>query len=107
MTVRSFGRVVSAHQVFDLKPAVFRNGLERSDHMSDGATRKRQQHPLINDDTAADVLDVRDGVHGKRAGDAFVINRHHDIYQPGRNVLVEVAASPVLTIGGRHPVPLL
>jgi hypothetical protein len=79
------------HQIPDFETAIFADGLQRCDHISGtAALRKRRQPPLICDDSSVDVIYVGDGVDGKAALHGFVIGRHHDGYQPGPDIFVEI-----------------
>src|SRR5712664_4881592 len=101
--LRRWQGVISPHQILDFKAAVFADGLQRRDRMSDTATfRERQQQPFIGDDPSIDVIDVGDGVDGKGALHAFVVDRHHDGYESGPEIFVEKSALAGIAIGGRH-----
>src|SRR5216684_8117331 len=95
--------VVSPHQISDFEAAVFADGFQRRDHMGDtGTFREWQQQPFIGNDPSIDVSDIGDGVDGKRAGDAFVVNRHYDGHEAGRKIFVEISALAGVAIGGRY-----
>jgi len=102
--LRSRKGVVPPHQIPDLEIAVFTDGLQRRNDVSNiAAIGKRQQQALICDDSAVDVIDIGDGVDGKRALDARVVDRHHDGRESGPEIFVEIPALAGVAIGAGHP----
>src|SRR5262249_25200788 len=84
--------------------AVLADGLQRGDDMADTLIRcERQQQPFIGNDTPVAVVEIGDGVDGKTAGKAFVVDWHHERREPRSDISVEQAALGGMTLGVRYP----
>src|ERR1700747_3782544 len=66
-----------------------------------GVCRERQQKTLIFDVPAARVLDIYNGVDGKAATQAFMVDGHDNRGQLGSEIFVEISTLAGVAVGDR------
>src|ERR1700722_11543103 len=64
--------------------------------------REWQQQAFVGDDTPIAVVDVRDGVDGKRALQALLVDRHYQWRESGPEIFFEASALAAMAVGAGH-----